>query len=111
MGTATVTVHELKTWPVYFQEIADGNKTFEYRLDDRGFKTGDQVRLREYSVSNAQTLGGCYTGRELTATIGYILRLTMPRVVFSLLDVRDPSKCNCSGVDHRTNCPDWSLPL
>lgn len=77
--------HELKTWPVHFREVASGNKTFESRLDDRGFETGDQVRLREYvpDLVNPE-----YTGREITATIGYILRLAHPHVVFSLLDVQ-----------------------
>ena len=78
-----MTVHQLKTWPVYFQAIVDGDKTFEYRVDDRGFKTGDQVRLREYTPYKDAS----YTGREIVATIGFLLPLQAPYVVFSLLNV------------------------
>lgn len=38
-------VHELKTWPVYFDAVKRGEKTFEVRRDDRGFQKGDTVRL------------------------------------------------------------------
>lgn len=38
--------HKLKTWPVYFDAIARGDKTFEVRRDDRGFQKGDIVVLQ-----------------------------------------------------------------
>ncbi len=38
-------VHELKTWPVYFDAVERGEKNFEVRRDDRGFQKGDVVRL------------------------------------------------------------------
>ena len=40
-------IHELKTWPQFFDSIVDGTKTFELRKDDRGFEVGDAVLLRE----------------------------------------------------------------
>ncbi|MEZ2410588.1 DUF3850 domain-containing protein [Bosea sp. RCC_152_1] len=43
-------VHELKTWPVYFDAVARGEKTFEVRRDDRGFQKGDIVRLRRWNT-------------------------------------------------------------
>lgn len=38
-------VHSLKCWPVYYDAIARGEKTFEVRKNDRGFKVGDEVAL------------------------------------------------------------------
>ena len=61
--------HELKILPKYFQEVLDGNKTFELRKDDRDYKTGDQLRLLEYSHYLDE-----YSGRECNRTITYILR-------------------------------------
>ena len=63
-----MTVHELKTWPEYFQALLDGRKTFELRLDDRGFKVGDLLLLREYDRCADE-----YTGRETTRLISYRL--------------------------------------
>jgi hypothetical protein len=61
------TLHELKTWPEYFQAVWDCRKTFEVRKDDRGFRVGDRLLLREWSPE------GGYTGRQLTARVRYVL--------------------------------------
>lgn len=60
--------HDLKTHPEYFQAIHDGIKQFEVRKDDRGFRVGDALHLREYLPHT-----GAYTGRELWAEVTYIL--------------------------------------
>jgi hypothetical protein len=59
--------HELKTWPEFFTRLLSGEKTFELRKDDRGFQAGDTLWLREWSRS------GGYTGRDLRATVTYLL--------------------------------------
>jgi len=41
-------IHELKIYPPYRKEIAEGNKPYEIRYDDRGFKEGDYLHLRGY---------------------------------------------------------------
>ncbi|VEF93151.1 Domain of Uncharacterised Function with PDB structure [Streptococcus pseudoporcinus] len=43
-----MTQHMLKCYPEYFEAIMDGTKTFEYRYNDRDFKVGDELLLREY---------------------------------------------------------------
>ena len=58
--------HELKTAPQYFREIADGNKPFEVRRNDRDYQVGDILKLREYD-------DGEYSGREICAEVTYIL--------------------------------------
>lgn len=47
--TSKRVVHELKCWSEYYGRVADGSKTFEVRKNDRGFKTGDVLRLREFN--------------------------------------------------------------
>jgi hypothetical protein len=66
--SASVTVHELKTWPVLFDAIINGEKTFEVRKNDRDFRSGDVVLLREFDPS----FNG-YTGRARYFTIGFVL--------------------------------------
>lgn len=64
-------IHELKTWPVYFQAILDGDKFFEIRLDDRGYSVGDLLFLREWKPDR---LIPRYTGREMVVQVTFILR-------------------------------------
>jgi len=64
--------HELKAWPIYFKPVLDRKKLFEVRRDDRGFMVGDELILREYKRDRMG--GGVYTGREITATVTYVLR-------------------------------------
>lgn len=59
--------HELKCWPEYYGEVEAGRKTFEVRRDDRGFKVGDVLWLKEYEPQS-QT----YTGRSCRRTVSYI---------------------------------------
>ena len=81
-----MTVHELKTWPEQFEAIRTKQKTFEYRKDDRAFKSGNQLALREWDPDNEG-----YTGRTIYADIGYMLRggFGVPEdyIVMSLLNV------------------------
>jgi len=41
-------VHDLKTWPLYFAAVSSGKKTFEIRKNDRDFKVGDILILKEF---------------------------------------------------------------
>lgn len=59
--------HILKTWPGYFQHLADGTKKFEIRKNDRGYKRGDVLELREWSKANG------YSGRQISAEVTYII--------------------------------------
>lgn len=62
-------MHELKTWPAFFDAIWKGRKTFEIRKDDRGFKVGDELWLREYDPENKT-----YSGDELWAEVTHMMR-------------------------------------
>jgi hypothetical protein len=72
--------HELKIWPPYFEAVASGAKTFEIRKDDRGFKVGDVLVLRELDTPENAGAGFCdfdmgprLTGREVRAVVTYVL--------------------------------------
>lgn len=69
--------HELKTDPEVFRAIASGAKQFEIRFDDRGFKVGDQLLLKETKFTGAEMEAGCpliYTGDVEWMKVRYILR-------------------------------------
>ena len=59
-------LHELKTYPKYFQETIEGNKLFEIRKNDRNFQVGDVLLLKEWDNIK-------YTGSEVGAMVRYIL--------------------------------------
>ena len=69
-------VHELKTHPEYFAAIYSGIKNFELRKNDREYKIGDELLLKEFYPEGASwdstKLG--YTGRILHRRVDYILR-------------------------------------
>ena len=58
--------HELKCLPDFFVPIMLGYKNFEYRKNDRGYKNGDLLILKEWN-------GEVYSGREIYARVTYIL--------------------------------------
>jgi hypothetical protein len=61
--------HELKTWPEFFDALLSGAKTFEYRRDDRGFRVGDVLCLREWDPQTQD-----YSGREMRRSVTYLLQ-------------------------------------
>ena len=68
--------HVLKTDHVVFQDVLDGNKTFEIRFNDRDYQVGDLVILKETEFTGEQMKSGqplVYTGREIQKRISYVL--------------------------------------
>lgn len=61
-------VHDLKVWPMYFEPLIKGIKTFELRKADRDFQVWDFLDLREWDPVKVE-----YTGRECSAAVIYIL--------------------------------------
>jgi len=60
--------HDLKTWPEFFEAVEAGKKTFEVRFNDRGYKVGDVLRLREWSPQTQ-----VYSGRETKQLVTYTM--------------------------------------
>ncbi|RKJ45990.1 DUF3850 domain-containing protein, partial [Butyricicoccus sp. 1XD8-22] len=50
-------VHELKIYPEYFKEVICGKKTFEIRRNDRGYKVGDILSLKEFDPKTNEYTG------------------------------------------------------
>lgn len=63
-------IHHLKTIQPYFEHIYDGVKTFEIRKNDRDFRVGDILFLKEYRKYDEP--GATYSGREVHARIAYM---------------------------------------
>ena len=70
-----MTMHELKLNSVFFDAVANGFKTFEVRKDDRGFKVGDTLLLKEIEFPGGENPSPTihYTGRQCVAAVSYIL--------------------------------------
>lgn len=69
-----MTRHELKAWSEPFQGVWDDRKPYEIRKNDRDFKVGDELLLREWvhDGSIISKPGYPYTGREILANITYM---------------------------------------
>jgi len=68
-----MTTHEVKCWPEFFGPIALGIKTFDLRRNDRDYKVGDFIKLKEWNP-----VPGEYTGDVCVKRIVYILDATGP---------------------------------
>lgn len=62
-------IHDLKTINPYFTDVWEFRKTFEVRLDDRGYKLGDILNLKEYDPET-----DTFSGREFQGLVEYILK-------------------------------------
>jgi hypothetical protein len=61
------TIHVLKCRPEYFEPVRAGRKTFEFRHNDRAYRVGDVLDLREWTPEDG------YSGRTLWRVVTYIL--------------------------------------
>lgn len=59
-------VHQIRLAKPYFDDVANGIKTFELRKNDRGYKKGDILEMMEFA-------DGKNTGRMLKVLVTYIL--------------------------------------
>lgn len=57
--------HELKIIPKWFTLVSKGIKNFEIRKNDRDYKIGDTLILKEWEK-------GRYTGREIKREVEYV---------------------------------------
>lgn len=62
--------HELKIFPWYYYAMVTNKKKFELRENDRNYKVGDILVLREYDPQHKK-----HTGHYLEVEVTYILRL------------------------------------
>lgn len=84
--------HELKTDPLLFEKSLLGLKPFEIRVNDRCFKEGDILILRETDISGEEIKKGKkwkYTGRYKKVIINYILSGYGLKTNWVVMAVRD----------------------
>lgn len=63
-----IKVHCIKCEKEFFNDVAEGNKSFEIRKNGRDYQPGDDIVLREYDKELAEL-----TGREIRVSIIYFL--------------------------------------
>lgn len=74
------TVHDLKLNAKWFPDVLSGAKPFEVRGDDRGYRVGDVLVLREFTGYSGEWVDGLYrmephyTGRACRRAVTFILR-------------------------------------
>ncbi len=61
-------VHELKCQTKYYGAILLSHKTFDVRKNDRNFKVGEYITLKEWDNEKNE-----FTGNSLSRRINYIL--------------------------------------
>lgn len=64
--------HELTTYPLYFDAVASGDKTFEGRKNDRGFQKGDLLKLIRHD--GFTTRKSTVYGSELFFRVTYVFQ-------------------------------------
>ncbi len=62
-------MHDLKTWPIFFEAICSGKKTFEVRKNDRNFQEGDILHLKEFDPEKQ-----AYSGTSKLKKVTYVMR-------------------------------------
>lgn len=60
-------VHELKILPEYYNAQIEGKKNFEIRKNDRDYKVGDKLVLKEYDPKAKE-----FTGQSFITEITFI---------------------------------------
>jgi hypothetical protein len=68
--------HILKTDPLVFEDVWQHKKTFELRKNDRNFRIGDTLILKETYHTGEEMKNGkslSYTGREIGCIVFHIL--------------------------------------
>lgn len=83
-------IHNLKILPEYFEAVTEGIKTFEIRKNDRDFKVGDLLKLREYDT-DLEDYTGSYTFREIVYMTNY-----EQKDGYVVLGVKKPNGFVCS---------------
>lgn len=68
--------HDLKCWPPHWEAIDTGQKTFDIRINDRGYRSGDLLILREWDPQMPCAeigLDGPFTGRVCQRVVTHVM--------------------------------------
>lgn len=102
--------HDLKVHVPFFGAVESGTKPFELRRNDRDYRVGDFLRLREYLQHQQE-----YTGRETTKVVTFLLNGDTTEGAnfgvqpgFVALGICEPSEVDIAALSGRTRLA--SLP-
>jgi len=76
-----------KVLPEYFQDIVDGKKKYELRLNDFDIEPGDTLVLEEYTSADHKTRQA--TGRVIEKQVTYLRKFKLQDLWFSEEDVKE----------------------
>ncbi|HOZ53568.1 MAG TPA: DUF3850 domain-containing protein [bacterium] len=76
-----------KVLPDYFQDIVDGKKKYELRLNDFDIKPGDILVLEEYTSANPETREA--TGRVIEKKVKYLRKFKLQDLWWSEADIKE----------------------
>jgi len=76
-----------KVLPEYFQDIVDGKKKYEFRLNDFDVELGDTLVLEEYTSVDPKTRKA--TGRLLEKEVTYLRKFKLQDLWWSEEDIKE----------------------
>ena len=71
----------------YFQDILDGKKKYELRLNDFNIEPGDTLVLKEYTSADRKTRQA--TGRVLEKKVTYLRKFKLQDLWWSEADIKE----------------------
>lgn len=76
-----------KVLPEYFQDILDGKKNYELRLNDFDVDEGDTLVLQEYTSVDPKNRE--FTGRQIEKRVSYVRRFKLNDLWWSEDEIKD----------------------
>jgi len=76
-----------KVLPEYFQDIIDGKKKYELRLNDFDVEPGDTLILEEYTSADPQNRQA--TGRVIEKQVTYLRKFKLQNLWWSEEDIKE----------------------
>ncbi len=76
-----------KVLPEYFQDIVDGKKKYELRLNDFDVEVGDVLILEEYTTANPETRQP--TGRKIEKEVTYLRKFKLQDLWWTEEDLKN----------------------
>lgn len=100
-------IHAVKEWPVHFNDVISGKKTFEVRKNDRDYAVGDLIALNEYDTEKER-----YTGNSCLCYIDYILNdNAYCKEGYVIISIKPCVAHKKSSFDPFVNCDAYDVPL
>lgn len=102
-----MTTHVLKIWPEPYRALLRGDKTAEFRKDDRGFAVGDTLILQPWSPKEFQpgVQQGYLNDPAIHAKVSHVARGPHVPEGFAMLSLREVREALLTEDDAAMNSP------